>query len=108
MGFGLAMLSKGIMTRAAIAVAILLFIINPVVHQHYRASVPDCGSISAFTASSAACSVCTFQTNVAIETPAAAADETPHVAPHISSAPQATLDSELVLLLPSRAPPAIS
>ena|SRR5687768_9914411 len=99
--------SKGIMTRAAIAVAILLFVINPVVHQHYRVPVPDCGSISTVTSSSAACSVCTFQTNVAIETPAVA-EEAPTVASHSASAPQATLDSELVLLLPSRAPPAIS
>jgi hypothetical protein len=101
------MYSRGIMTRAAIAIAILLFVINPLVHQHYRAPVPDCGSLSTFNSSSAACSVCMFQTNVAIETSTVAEEAAP-VAHHIAIAPKAMLDSELALILSSRGPPAIS
>jgi hypothetical protein len=101
------MYSRGIMTRAAIAIAILLFAISPLLHQHYRAPVPDCGSLSTLTSSSAACSICTFQSNVAIQTPTAS-EEAPSVASYVASVPQAIFDSELALTLSSRAPPAIS
>ena len=101
------MVNKGIMTRAAIAVAILLFVINPLVHQHYRAPVPDCGSLSTPASSSAACSVCSFQTNVAIETPTVT-EEAPHVVAHVAIATPAIDDAELALVLSSRGPPAIS
>lgn len=99
--------SKGIMTRAAIAFAILLFVINPAVHQHNRAAVPDCGSLSTVTSSAAACSVCMFQTNVAVETPAAA-QEAPRVAHRFAPESLAIPDSEFAANVSSRAPPAFS